>query len=151
MDADAEEIWKHRLQYDVDLRKIKNRKSLLKQIENLPARKDGRNINKAKENLIRFVDDLITGSPSLQKRIKINFNKSIKRIRSLKTFAKLKEEDPGFSNTKRAKKIGRERILPKLSDDELIRETQLRQQKHKTKYFISREDLESEIIKRGLI
>tara|TARA_Y100000310_G_C20379061_1_gene667166 strand:+ start:123 stop:674 length:552 start_codon:yes stop_codon:yes gene_type:complete len=78
MDSDAEDIWTKRLRKDVDVDSINDVESLLKEIDDTPdsvflTSKKGivfeRDLTEAKDNLKTFVNDLISGSGSLQDNI----------------------------------------------------------------------------------
>ena len=75
MDSDAEEIWRDRLRKDVDVTKIKDKQTLLDEIDKTPDEvtlisKKGKvytkDLTEAKANLKEFIGDLISGSDSLQ-------------------------------------------------------------------------------------
>lgn len=87
MDSDAEEIWTKRLKKDVDVNKIKDKQSLLNEIDGTPDQvilisKKGkvftRDLTEAKSNLKEFVTDLISGSDSIQSEIVVNNEKDIR-------------------------------------------------------------------------
>ncbi len=74
MDSAAEEIWIKRLRKDVDSGNITDTESLLKEIDDTPnsyTTKTGKTVDltQPKQNLKTFVNDLISGSGSLQDTI----------------------------------------------------------------------------------
>jgi len=77
MDADAEEIFRDRLRFDIDIGKVKNKQNLIDEINKLPDTKTsltGKTIDlsNAKKNLLNNVDSLLRNSPTLQADIVSN-------------------------------------------------------------------------------
>lgn len=97
MDADAEEIWKDRLTKDIDVDKVRDKQSLLKEIDTTPnsyTTKTGKvvSLTKAKENLKTFVDDLMT-SDSLQNTIVSNTVTEVEKTTNITTVSTIRKRD----------------------------------------------------------
>jgi len=87
MDSDAEEIFVGRLRQDINVKNIKDTPSLLREIDSAPdsyTTRKGKvvSLTHAKDNLKRFVEDLISGSGTLQENL---FNNNKEDIRSALT------------------------------------------------------------------